>query len=158
MLPFPTKWKTYWESYKSSFRLMFSVRPLVIVLCLAVVAWLAEGLGLWVVLQGLDTHITIEKSVSIYAASTLFGALLMLPGGLVGTEGSMVALLQQLGVNRTIASSATFIIRLCTLWFAVLVGLPAMGFIYFFMKTSTSVKIASTITHESQQKERDSTI
>ena len=44
----------------------------------------------------------------------------------MGTEGSMLALLQQSGVTRVGASAGTVLVRLATLWFAVAVGLVAL--------------------------------
>ena len=46
-------------------------------------------------------------------------------GGLVGFEGSMVALLRQAGLGAPEAALATLLTRLATLWFAVLIGLLA---------------------------------
>ena len=60
------------------------------------------------------------------ALSTLVGALLLLPGGLGGTEGSMVAMLGADGISRPQAVAATFLTRIATLWFAV--GLGAVAF------------------------------
>jgi hypothetical protein len=48
--------------------------------------------------------------------------LLLLPGGLGGTEGSMVAFAVRHGAQRSTAVGATFAIRIATLWFAVLLG------------------------------------
>jgi hypothetical protein len=36
-------------------------------------------------------------------------------------------------VNRADSSAATIIIRLCTLWFAVLLGFAALGLLYWFV-------------------------
>jgi len=60
---------------------------------------------------------------------TIAGALSFLPGGLGVQEGGMVALLVQTaqGVGGATAAAATFITRLCTLWFAVAVGLVALS-------------------------------
>jgi len=51
-----------------------------------------------------------------------------LPGGLGVTEAGMLAMLAELatGCNRSVAAAATFVTRLCTLWFAVLVGIVAL--------------------------------
>jgi uncharacterized protein (TIRG00374 family) len=50
----------------------------------------------------------------------------MLPGGLVTTEGSLLVLLQQVGLGGAMASAVVLIARVCTLWFAVLIGLTAL--------------------------------
>jgi uncharacterized protein (TIRG00374 family) len=58
-----------------------------------------------------------------YAFATFFGAITFLPGGLGTTEGSMTGLAMLQGVARDAASAATIVIRLATLWFAVVLGL-----------------------------------
>ena len=64
----------------------------------------------------------------IYATMTIAGALSFLPGGLGVTEAGMLALLAKLGTGtgEGVAAAATFVTRLCTLWFAVVVGLVAL--------------------------------
>jgi uncharacterized protein (TIRG00374 family) len=59
---------------------------------------------------------------------TVAGALSFLPGGLGVTEAGMLAMLGELatGCGRSVAAAATFVTRLCTLWFAVLVGIAAL--------------------------------
>ena len=127
---------------------MLSIKPLAVALGLSILAWFAEGAALWLVLRGLDTSAPIGQSVSIYCAATLLGAITLLPGGLVGTEGGMIALLQQLDLTRTQASTATFIIRLCTLWFAVAIGLAAIVYVQLYM-TRKVVEGAEPMTEHS---------
>jgi uncharacterized protein (TIRG00374 family) len=50
----------------------------------------------------------------------------MLPGGLGLTEGSLTFLLVEKHVSTDIAVATTFIIRVVTLWFAVLVGIVSL--------------------------------
>jgi uncharacterized membrane protein YbhN (UPF0104 family) len=52
----------------------------------------------------------------------------MLPGGLGGAEFSMLGMLFALGVPSAAAVTATAVIRVVTLWFAVLVGFLALPF------------------------------
>ena len=75
---------------------------------------------------GIGSDIVLIRALPIYAAATLVGAVTALPGGMVGTEGSMVALLQQSGAVKSAASASTVLVRLITLWFAVALGLLAL--------------------------------
>jgi uncharacterized membrane protein YbhN (UPF0104 family) len=47
----------------------------------------------------------------------------MLPGGLGATEGSLTFMLIRNHYPKNIAVASTFIIRVVTLWFAVLIGI-----------------------------------
>ena len=133
-LPVIRRWSPFLTTSRDGFRQIFSIKPLAIAVVLGMLAWFAEGCGLWLVLRGLDATGSLGHAISIYAAATLLGAITLLPGGLVGTEGGMVALLQQVqGMTKTQASSATFIIRICTLWFALLIGLLALIYVQVFM-------------------------
>jgi uncharacterized protein (TIRG00374 family) len=52
----------------------------------------------------------------------------MLPGGLGVTEGSLTYFLVEKNIAADIAVTTTFIVRVVTLWFAVLVGIFAVTF------------------------------
>ena len=53
----------------------------------------------------------------------------MLPGGIGVTEGSLTLMLINQGLSNNDAIAATFIVRVVTLWFAVLVGIISV-FVY----------------------------
>ena len=125
-LPVVRRWKSSLEASHRGLRLLTVPRVVTVAVALGVVAWFCEGLALWVILGGLDSDLSLGRAVSIYAAATLVGAVSAMPGGLVGTEGSMVALLQNSGIARGPASAGTLLVRLVTLWFAVVIGLLAL--------------------------------
>jgi uncharacterized protein (TIRG00374 family) len=102
----------------------FLMRPVLLAQAtvLGAVAWFAECLGFALVLHGLGIAEPVARTTFIYALSTLVGALLLLPGGLGGTEASMVAMLSADGAAPPMAVAATFLTRVATLWFAVLLG------------------------------------
>ena len=132
-LPIPGRWRPFIIESRDSFRRIFSPGPLAVALFLGLAAWFAEGCALWLLLEALDADVSLGQAVSIYAASTLLGAVTMLPGGLVGTEGGMVTLLQQLDLTRAAASSATLVVRICTLWFAVVLGVLGLAYVQWRM-------------------------
>lgn len=107
-------------------RRLISPRLLAAGLALSVLAWGAEGLGFLIVLRAYDPTAGLAAAVFDYALSTLLGALSMLPGGLLASEGALAALLDAQGLDPAAAASATLIIRAATLWFAVALGLVAL--------------------------------
>ena len=66
---------------------------------------------------------TVDPVPFIPAAGTIVGSLSFLPGGLGGTEATIIWLLESLNMTRTTAATAALLIRLFTLWLAVGVGL-----------------------------------
>jgi len=103
---------------------------------LAVLSWGLECVGLYVIAHGFS-GVTLgwQEAAFAYSASTLAGALAMMPGGLGVTEVGMTSLLVELGEPHMLAATATAItilVRLATLWFAVVLGglvLPLLRFV-----------------------------
>ncbi len=117
------------EAY-ASLRILAAPSALLIPTSLSVVAWGCEALGLWVILRGLGQPATIPVAGFVYSTATIAGAVAMLPGGVGGTEFTMITLLRRLSAEQITeagASAATLLVRLATLWFAVLVGAVAWG-------------------------------
>lgn len=94
---------------------------------LAAVAWGLEGIALYWIFQNLGVDkITPYQAVLTHTGSGLIGALSMLPGGIGGTEALTISLSVLYGATQTTATVATFLIRLLTLWFAVVIGIVAL--------------------------------
>lgn len=98
-------------------------------LTLTVLAWLAQGMAVWLICtqQGLNLHGLL--ATGIYALSMVGGAVSMLPAGLGGTEAIMTGLLmwvaQDSAQTLSLAQAVviTLVVRLLTLWLAVALGL-----------------------------------
>lgn len=105
--------------------------PLYIGLVLGVVAWGAEGIALYVVLERMGVSFDMVLAAGIYGASIIAGVVTFVPGGLGGTELVMQYLLKSSGVAAPLAVSAVIICRVATLWFAVLLGLLAVAVLEF---------------------------
>jgi uncharacterized membrane protein YbhN (UPF0104 family) len=95
-------------------------------LAVGLLAWGAEALALWILLQALGHAVPLLWAIAVYCLALLAGALSFLPGGLGGNEAAMVSLLKLIGVPLAVAVSATLLIRLATLWFAMLLGVLAL--------------------------------
>jgi uncharacterized protein (TIRG00374 family) len=95
---------------------------------LSLVGWSLEGVGLWIILKGFAQQAALTLSIFFYATATLAGALTPLPGGLGVTDKLLEEQLTRLGgVETASATAAMLLIRLATLWFAVVVGFAALG-------------------------------
>jgi len=105
----------------------FSLPMLLYGISLGVVAWGAEGFAFYYIMHVLGTDLSLPVALFIYAFSMLVGALSFLPGGLGGAEATMVALLILNHVDQPQSVAATILIRLATLWFAVLLGVIALA-------------------------------
>jgi uncharacterized membrane protein YbhN (UPF0104 family) len=110
------------KAYLSSLALL-QFRVFILAALMSLLAWFMECLAFYLTFRGLSIDASIFESTFIYAASSVAGALTMLPGGLGVTEASLAGLSSHLlGLDRSVTVAATFIIRAVTLWFAVVVG------------------------------------
>lgn len=116
--------------YTSTVQLL-NWRILLISTVISVISWGCECVAFYYVLTGLGvvgTPLLLLQATFIFAASTLFGLVSFLPGGLGASEVSSVGLLVVLvGQSASAATTATIIIRFCTLWFGVLLGAIALA-------------------------------
>ena len=98
---------------------------------LSLLAWACEAVGTWWLINSLPgAEATLAEATFVFAFSTVAGALTFLPGGLVATEGSMVALLHgvlKLAPDLSSAGAITLMVRAATLWFGVALGGVALS-------------------------------
>lgn len=117
---------------------MVRFKELMVTLLLSIIAWFFECAGFYLVINsfGIENliHVNIFVATFIYGFATIAGAVTMLPGGLGATEASIAFMLVTLqGIAENVAVAATLIIRVATLWFAVIVGIVS---ILFYQKIS----------------------
>jgi len=111
-----------------SLRVVASPRALGWPVFLSLIGWGLEGLALHLLLAGFGQHPAFSFSLFFYATATLAGALVPVPGGLGVTEAVILEqLVHVAGAPEGIATACMLLIRLATLWWAVLVGFVALG-------------------------------
>jgi uncharacterized protein (TIRG00374 family) len=106
---------------------LMTLRIFAVGLVVSTVAWAMESVSLYLVLRGLDLQATLLQANFAYCFSTIIGALSMLPGGIGGTEAGMIGVLVFIGIPYAAGLPAVILLRVCTLWFAVLVGVGFMS-------------------------------
>lgn len=120
------------EASGSLYRLM-SPSSLLYATTLGFVSWGFECLAYYLVVTGLGAPPSwdlLVKAAFILPLASLAGALFLLPGGLGAVEGGITGLAQVLvGLSRSAAAASALLIRLCTLWFGVSLGLVALAWL-----------------------------
>jgi uncharacterized protein (TIRG00374 family) len=109
-----------------------SPKPLVLSTIVSIPGWFMECVELWLLLSLLTgtpaSLILLLQATFVHATASIIGALSFLPGGVGTYEITSVALLTLLlGIPVDLASAATILIRVVTLWFSVIVGFIALG-------------------------------
>ena len=114
------------EFYEGSYTL-FKPGATLLAVSLGTVSWLGEGVGFYLVLVGLGLppgYWLLSVAVFILAFSTVVGAVSTLPGGLGAAEVSIAGMLALIvRPDAAVASAATLLIRLATLWLSIALGL-----------------------------------
>jgi uncharacterized protein (TIRG00374 family) len=118
------------QFYESAYVLL-GPRPLLTALAIGVVSWSGECVAFFLVLVGLGFAPSAGLLISatfVLATSTLVGSASLLPGGLGAAEASSAGLLRLVlpAISGPQAVVATLLIRFCTLWFGVAVGLASL--------------------------------
>ncbi len=122
-------------SFEST-RTLLAPREIFLPTLISVIGWGLECTGFWLIANALggDAQISFLAAVFAYALGAVAGAVLIIfPGGLGMTEWSIGTILRKHfslgGLTRDVAQSqataAVLLTRLCTLWFAVAVGMLA---------------------------------
>ena len=119
------------EAYGSTRRLL-SPATLAGTTALSALSWGMECVAFVLIVRGFEgsgaaVDIDLAGGTFVYAMTTILGAVSFLPGGLGVTEAGMISALQLFGMvdQEAVASAATILTRLATLWWAVVVGLVA---------------------------------
>ena len=115
------------NAYESSYQLLRPM-PLFYMTLVSLISWSFECLSYYLILIIFKMDVSLMWSSFSYAFATMVGAISMLPGGLGVTEGSLTFLGISKGFPKEVAVASTFIIRVVTLWFAVLVGIVSVSF------------------------------
>lgn len=136
--------------YESAY-LMLRLRPLLISVALSILAWFGECVALFLILLGFGqpaTGLLLLQATFIYASASLFGAVTLLPGGLGATEGTITSLTQLfVNTSATIAAAATLLVRVCTLWLAIVLGGMAL---FILGKTDRPANLQLSIEQSAQ--------
>ena len=120
------KKKRFWAGARASFRgaeKLLTWKVFIPSIILTIVGWLAEIYAFSKILTAMQSTISMAKLGFIFTFSTGTGAITLSPGGLGGVELTMQKLLTVLDVPEGVALASVLIIRLTTLWFAVILGM-----------------------------------
>jgi glycosyltransferase 2 family protein len=143
-LPVLHRLATRVEGSFASTRILLAPREIALPTLVSVLGWGCECTGFWLIAnQVVEDSVPFLFAIFAFAFSAVAGAVaIVAPGGLVITEGLLGTLLRRryepvlastlglagdaaLQVARARAGAAVILARLCTLWFAVLVGFVA---------------------------------
>ena len=88
----------------------------------SVLGWSIDSLSVYVVFLALNVELGYLLTSQIYLTSLGYGVLSLLPGGIGVSEGVADLLLVRQGLDLSVAASLVILMRLCTVWFATVLG------------------------------------
>jgi len=101
-----------------------SFTKIMALIVLSFLGWFFEVIELYLLFNVFNINADIFMAGFVFGFSSLIGLISFTPGGIIGFEASSGLLLSNLlGLTVSTAAVITLIIRLTTLWFAVLIGL-----------------------------------
>ncbi len=103
-----------------------SNRSLLIALSLSLIAWTAQGYGLYLIVDAMGFEVSPLLVIGIYNISILAGAISFIPGGIGATEAAISVLLISVGMDVSLAVIASIVCRGMTLWVAIAIGLVSI--------------------------------
>ena len=125
-IPVVKKYVKYISNIYKSSRQLLTPKVLATSTIMSVVSWFFECLAFYILLQALGAPLPILTVTFIFSFSSIFGSIIFMPGGLGAAESSFVALLLFAGLTMPTASLATILIRLCTLFWGIFLGIVSL--------------------------------
>ena len=90
---------------------------------LSILGWSIDSLSVYVVFLALNVDLGYLLTSQIYLTSLGYGILSLLPGGIGVSESVADLLLVRQGLDLSVAASLVILMRLCTMWFATVIGI-----------------------------------
>tara|TARA_Y100001968_G_scaffold325158_1_gene365918 strand:- start:455 stop:1417 length:963 start_codon:yes stop_codon:yes gene_type:complete len=105
---------------------LFNSIPFLISIFLCTIVWIIESFLLYKIFSTLNVDITLKQSLLIRTLMGIGGVISLLPGGLLTSETTSIALSIAYGSGKIEAFAATLFIRIYTLFLPSLIGLVAL--------------------------------
>ena len=122
---------------------LLGTRSLIVTTVISFVSWGFEILAVYLCVVGIGAEVPFLMVVFIFAVASIVGVASMLPGGIgpaeAGLAGQFIVIA---GLPSGPAAALTFVIRMATLWFAIvlgIVGLLALRFLLGKVETEAAV-------------------
>lgn len=132
--PFLNRFAPYLGDFHGATDELLGVRALVVGTVVSFISWGFEIAAVYLCTIGIGAEVPFLMVVFIFAVSSIVGVASMLPGGIgpaeAGLAGQFIALA---GLASGLAAALTIVIRLATLWFAIVLGVAGLLALRFLL-------------------------
>ena len=126
-VPFLNRFAPYLGDFHGAASELLGIRALVAGTVVSFVSWGFEITAVYLCVVGIGAEVPFLMVVFIFAVASIVGVASMLPGGIgpaeAGLAGQFIALA---GLSSGPAAALTIVIRLATLWFAIVLGIAGL--------------------------------
>jgi len=96
---------------------------------ITIISWAIEAMAVYFVFRSFDIDLGVAKVCSLYVITSFIGAASFLPGGVGGTEGSLLGMLLLDGFSYDEILGPVLVTRFLALWYMIIIGI-VFTFIY----------------------------
>jgi uncharacterized protein (TIRG00374 family) len=126
-VPFLNRFAPYLGDFHGATSELLGVRALIVGTVVSFISWGFEITAVYLCVVGIGVEVPFLMVVFIFAVASIVGVASMLPGGIgpaeAGLAGQFIALA---GLASGPAAALTIVIRLATLWFAIVLGIAGL--------------------------------
>ena len=142
-IPVLNRFAPHLDDFHGASNELLGTRSLAVTTVISFVAWGFEILAVYLCVVGIGAEVPFLMVVFIFAVASIVGVASMLPGGIGSAEAFLAAqFIAIAGLTSGPAAALTIVIRLATLWFAIvlgIVGLLALRFLLGKVETEAAV-------------------
>jgi len=128
------------RQFQRSMKKLFNKQVIAYTAILGAASWFLEGTVLWLIVSGFGFKVPFMQVISIFSLCSLLSGISMIPGGFGVIEGGLYFFLSRIRIPTSSAVGIIVIFRLCTLWFAILLGAFSLQLFERNMKTKNRQK------------------
>ena len=118
------------DSSKESFQILTKNSVLLEMTGWSLIAKFFQLIAVYFIFISLNIDLGIILSGQIYFTSLILGSLSFLPSGIIVTESTMIAILNNNGITISMATILVIFVRLATTWFATILGIITLKITY----------------------------
>lgn len=132
--PVLNRFAPYLGDFHGATNELLGIRALAMGTVVSFISWGFEILAVYLCVVGIGAEVPFLMVVFIFAVASIVGVVSMLPGGIgpaeAGLAGQFIALA---GLSSGLAAALTIVIRLATLWFAIVLGIAGLLTLRFLL-------------------------
>lgn len=133
-IPVLKRFAPHLDDFHGASNELLGTRSLIVTTVISFVSWGFEILAVYLCVVGIGAEVPFLMVVFIFAVASIVGVASMLPGGIgpaeAGLAGQFIVIA---GLSSGPAAALTFVIRMATLWFAIVLGIVGLLTLRFLL-------------------------